>query len=652
MTNRPLSGIAITLTHAGVMDQLVNVVNWHLNQGVIHVFIYLDRPLNDYSELFSSDPRVSITHCTMDYWKTRIKGRVISVEAKQMFALKTSLDLAKEMGVRYLASIDSDELVYAPQPLADLLDKQPENFGSFMLSVVEARHSPTSDVTNPFGADIFLKRNVANTWFGVRKGKHTSLQRKGFFGYTTGKTIYKIPANYASIGVHRPNPKNDELKVSKLESSFGHILHFDCGNIETWRAKWTQRLIGTTLARGMREKRRQQLTLFANAYTNGLVELERLYRSLFVLPQNQIDRLESKGNLFSPNLADTDFDQPYSAKNVKGFSSFDICPEYPVLPRNPVKYQFAMACDRNFVKPAYACILSVMDKMDPNQPVRIFLLVDSLLPEDFAHLNSLSDVFKNLQLHICDETLKLDRDVGIKDKKRATFSRLYLPEHIQSGRVIYIDSDMLVMKDISYLFDMDMGDNIIAGASDSAAIRIKYNPKSISADKMNRLVNIAGGEENILDYLNAGLLVLNMNHPEYKNRALRSLEMLKTDATALVQRDQDAVNIVFSGKKMLLTSRVNYMIQFFYSSYAETSEIQKIKDEHKDAEIFHFSGKKKPWHSGGIAPKEYSLLYRETVKLLEEKWNANCGFTYLEKPKTSVPNIGQRVINKIARSLR
>ncbi|PIB26590.1 hypothetical protein BFP76_11895 [Amylibacter kogurei] len=649
MTNHPLSGIAITLTHAGVMDQLVNVVNWHLNQGVEHVFIYLDRPLNDYSELFSSDPRVSITHCTMDYWKTRIKGRVISVEAKQMFALKTSLDLAKEMGIRYVASIDSDELVYAPQPLADLLDQQHENFGSFMLSVVEARHSPTSDVTNPFGADIFLKRNIATTWFGARKGKYSSLQRKGFFGYTTGKTIYKIPANYESIGVHRPSPKNDELKVSKLEPSFGHILHFDCGNIETWRAKWTQRLIGTTLARGMREKRRQQLTLFADAYTEGLIALERLYRALFVLPQSQIQQLESKGNLFSPNLADTDFDQPYSATKVKGFSSFDICPEYPVLPRNPVKYQFAMACDRNFVKPAYACILSVMDKMDPNQPVRVFLLVDSLLPEDFAHLNSLSNVFKNLQLHICDETLKLDRDVGIKDKKRATFSRLYLPEHIQSGRVIYIDSDMLVMKDISYLFDMDMENNIVAGVSDSAALRIKYAPNRISAEKTERLSDIVGGQENVLDYLNAGLLVLDMDHPEYLERALRGLDLLKTDARALTQRDQDAVNIVFKDKKLRLTSKVNYMIQFFEARYRDAPEILEMKEEHKDAEIFHYSGSKKPWHTHKSPSNKYIQLYRGTIKALEQKWNADCEFTYTTKPKINKPNLAHRAYRKIFR---
>jgi len=51
----------------------------------------------------------------------------------------------------------------------------------------------------------------------------------------------------------------------------------------------------------------------------------------------------------------------------------------------------------------------------------------------------------------------------------ATFYRLFFCEHIDTSnieRILYLDCDTMVIKDIKSLYEQDMGGKIIAGASD------------------------------------------------------------------------------------------------------------------------------------------------------------------------------------------
>jgi len=196
-----------------------------------------------------------------------------------------------------------------------------------------------------------------------------------------------------------------------------------------------------------------------------------------------------------------------------------------------------------------------------------------------------------------------------------TLERLYLPELLPDvDKIIYLDGDMIINTDISFLWNTELNDTLIGACFDR---RIK----SIcdSNRKIKRILNNVGID--ISKYFNAGMLVLNL-------KKLRELDTsLSTTTLTFLQKnpklpyaDQDLLNWFFHGNYTRLDEK--------YNIYVDREDIlQYINDC-----IIHYAGDNKPWkESHGVVDIPYWESFRKTP------WCKNLTIYY--KNILSLPNI-------------
>jgi lipopolysaccharide biosynthesis glycosyltransferase len=153
-------------------------------------------------------------------------------------------------------------------------------------------------------------------------------------------------------------------------------------------------------------------------------------------------------------------------------------------------------------------------------------------------------------------------------------------------RVVYLDVDVLVRADLAPLFDVDMGDDIIAAALDAHVARTRVQPRESMNLVMGSVTlrdyfdHVAGGA----DYFNSGVLVVDLDGWRSQKVEQKCLTYLQ-ETTIVLYSDQDALNSVFRGRFARLDARWNYI------PFAEGAFNGRDEDGPR---IIHFAGFK-PW---------------------------------------------------------
>ena len=128
------------------------------------------------------------------------------------------------------------------------------------------------------------------------------------------------------------------------------------------------------------------------------------------------------------------------------------------------------------MKPTFATMSSTLSHMGELGSVRFVVLGDRLRVEDAMRLKELEHTRYDVEVVVHDITSDLDRDVGTKDLKRATFGRIYFVDYLPEQRTVYLDGDVLATRPFPELFEIDLGTAALAGVTDSSALRMVANP--------------------------------------------------------------------------------------------------------------------------------------------------------------------------------
>ncbi len=212
----------------------------------------------------------------------------------------------------------------------------------------------------------------------------------------------------------------------------------------------------------------------------------------------------------------------------------------------------------------------------------------------------------------------------------AAYYKISIPEIVEEDKVIYIDSDAIVLDDISELWEVDVSDYYLAACEDY----VDYSYKTYNIEKG--------------DYFNAGVMVIN-NKKWRRNNVPKKVRRWLTKYDRLTEsHDQDAFNITFHKKWLKLHPKWNLCSKYFF----QTNKVRKIrKDIDKvlaEPSIVHFStwcGCSRPWLYWSKHPykKEYYRYLRMTP------WK---GFTPVNKSKkTLIGYFRRRFIPKNTRRI-
>lgn len=112
-------------------------------------------------------------------------------------------------------------------------------------------------------------------------------------------------------------------------------------------------------------------------------------------------------------------------------------------------------------------------------------------------------------------------------------------------KLLYLDSDTLICRDISELFDSDITDYVIGGVRDMAPVNDKFSPQGIFVKNFSEKYLNNG------PYTNSGVLLINLHKmAEYEH-------LLFETKIPLVCPDQDLLNAAFVGKIKILPLKYN-----------------------------------------------------------------------------------------------
>lgn len=160
-----------------------------------------------------------------------------------------------------------------------------------------------------------------------------------------------------------------------------------------------------------------------------------------------------------------------------------------------------------------------------------------------------------------------------------------LPEAI--GKALWLDADLLVLRDVAQLWDTDLGGHHALAVQDGI-IPLVSSP-----------LGVAGYAELGLDraaaYYNVGVMVVNLELWRRDDVADRVIAHIHQLHHAVHFWDQEGLNVVLAGKWGRLDPRWNHLVTYRDRAAARRSTGGLESVEAGRAWILHFAGNYKPW---------------------------------------------------------
>lgn len=257
----------------------------------------------------------------------------------------------------------------------------------------------------------------------------------------------------------------------------------------------------------------------------------------------------------------------------------------------------AACCDDNYVPYAAVMMLSAL-KATPNANIH-FHLIDSGI--DAVNLKSLKTAIQSrggkVSVYTPDDSLY----DGLPTHRYgpAVYQRINLPEYlpVSISRVLYIDSDTLIMENLNALWQTDLKGNPVAAVEN-------YSPKACK--------DISFGRQ---EYFNSGVLLIDMDKWRQESLHIQVNNFAREHAAGLQFVDQCSLNAVLRGRWTRLPAKWNQQSDIFkvMTKYADGCSYgaEELREAFSAPGIVHFTGKKKPWKVYCFHP--FKAVYRDIL---------------------------------------
>lgn len=173
---------------------------------------------------------------------------------------------------------------------------------------------------------------------------------------------------------------------------------------------------------------------------------------------------------------------------------------------------------------------------------------------------------------------------------KATYYRLLIGDIIPESvdRLLYLDPDIVINKDLSDYYNTDLKGNVLAGSGHL------YN--------FNEFVNLCRlgiKPKKGRRYINAGILLIDLKKWRETVTVKQILAFIQKNIRILFLADQDVINVLFSDKMLCTDERIYNLdektLKHFSRKSADRNRIN-LDWVRKNTAIIHFNGKNKPWN--------------------------------------------------------
>ena len=244
---------------------------------------------------------------------------------------------------------------------------------------------------------------------------------------------------------------------------------------------------------------------------------------------------------------------------------------------------------------------------NPDDMIIVHVLSTYLLP---ANRHLLSNIVERkygcrLVYHKVDDEILKSCPTRRGDYVSVTaYLRCFLPAVLPMSihKVLYLDSDLLVLGRIRPLWDVDLADKSLAAVEDSGS----GNPEPIVRLRL----------PDNYTYFNSGVMVINLDYWRENNVLRKLMQYLDGFHERIRENDQDLLNVCLWKSRVLLPLRWNMQSGFLKRRpRCRRYALAKSKEEIRHTVIAHFVGKKKPWHKNCANP--FASEYNRYLEMTE-----------------------------------
>lgn len=238
------------------------------------------------------------------------------------------------------------------------------------------------------------------------------------------------------------------------------------------------------------------------------------------------------------------------------------------------------------------------------EEIQVIIMDNGITPQNKEKLEKTAKKY-NRAIKFVPLTSALDSiSVNLQKWNISTFGRLFEASSLPDlDRVVHIDCDTVVHGSLKDLWEMDMSHATIAGASDCLSDEYRLN------------IGLRSDEA----YVNAGVLVMNLQRIRQLGLEKRFLEYIEEKSQFLTYVDQEVLNAcVPEDEKIVLSLRYNSYSILHYLTYRQLKCMRHAKNifseqEFQDAVnnpiVLHYTGcfleGTRPWIEGDKHPKKF-----------------------------------------------
>lgn len=237
--------------------------------------------------------------------------------------------------------------------------------------------------------------------------------------------------------------------------------------------------------------------------------------------------------------------------------------------------------DKNYIMPTTVLLESLKDNKKTNTNYIVYIISDNIDDLSIKKLENFSDYNFKVKVISVDNQYKDLPNIN-KYVTNAAFLKFDIPFLLpEYEKILYLDVDMLVLDDLSELYNTDLQDTY-AGVVQDVLMTV--------LEKRNK-------ELNLPEYFNSGMILFNAKKIKNENLNKKMLELYIEKGENFICHDQDVLNIIFNNNVTLVNPKYNWLIT---NHDFKKKEINKIYKEncnyidYKNFIIIHYV-RLKPW---------------------------------------------------------
>lgn len=274
--------------------------------------------------------------------------------------------------------------------------------------------------------------------------------------------------------------------------------------------------------------------------------------------------------------------------------------------------QICFSTDDNYIPFLDVAIASLIENASKEYDYKILVLNTGLRSENIEKVKEnecqgfaiefidISDYVKNIKSYF----------KNVYHFSIATYYRLFISSLFpELEKIVYLDCDIVVMGDISKLYNMPLGDNILGAAPEQYVQNTK---------EFRHYAEIALGV-NPDNYVNAGVLVINLKKFRKNKIEEKFIKLITEFNFDLLDPDQAYLNYLCKDKIFSLPNGWN-------------KEPMPLDCE-GEKNIIHYALYKKPWQYDDVMDGEFFWRYAKKSKFYKQILQAKNSFGEEEKIK-------------------